>query len=59
MAELQCSVLAKRKVIPAHGGWRLHNVQKHIELHDIYQGLPRGITCRGEFFSWNLITLLI
>jgi len=30
MAELQCSVLVKRKTIPAHGGLRLRKVQKHI-----------------------------
>jgi len=37
VAELQCSVLVKRKTIPAHGGWRLRNGQKHVELHNIYQ----------------------
>jgi len=37
VAELQCSVLVKRKTIPAHGGMRLCNVQKHAELHNIYQ----------------------
>jgi len=37
VAELQCSVLVKRKTIPAHGGLRLRNVQKHVELHNIYQ----------------------
>jgi len=29
VAELQCSVLAKRETIPARGGWCLRNVQKH------------------------------
>ena len=51
MAELQFRVLAKRKTIPAHGGWRLRNAKKHVELHDIYQGLSREIARRGEFFS--------
>ena len=37
MAELQCSVLVKRKTIPAHGGLRLRSVQKHVELHNISQ----------------------
>jgi len=37
VAELQCSVLVKRKTIPAHGGLRLRNVQKHVKLHNIYQ----------------------
>jgi len=37
VAELQCSVLVKRKTIPAHGGLCLRNVQKHVELHNIYQ----------------------
>jgi len=27
--------LVKRKTIPAHGGLRLRNVQKHVELHNI------------------------
>jgi len=35
--ELQCSILVKRKTIPAHGGLRLRSVQKHVELHNIYQ----------------------
>jgi len=30
VAELQCCVVVKRKTIPAHGGWRLRKVQKHI-----------------------------
>jgi len=51
VAELQCSVLAKRETILARGGWCLRNVQKHVELHDIYQSLSREITRRGEFFS--------
>jgi len=34
VAELQCSVLVKRKTIPAHGGLRLRKVQKHAELHN-------------------------
>jgi len=29
----------------------LRNVQKHVELHDIYQSLSREISRRGEFFS--------
>ena len=37
MAELQCSVLVKRKTIPARGGLRLRSVQKHVELHNICQ----------------------
>ena len=37
MAELQCSVLVKRKAIPAQGGLRLHSVKKHVALHNIYQ----------------------
>jgi len=37
VTELQCSVLVKRKTIPAHGGLRLPSVQKHVELHNIYQ----------------------
>jgi len=37
VAELQCSVAVKRKTIPAHGGLRLRNVQKHVQLHNIYQ----------------------
>jgi len=37
VTELQCSVLVKRKTIPAHGGLCLHSVQKHVELHNIYQ----------------------
>jgi len=37
VAELQYSVLVKTKTIPAHGGLRLCYVQKHIELHNIYQ----------------------
>jgi len=35
--ELQCSVLVKRKAIPAHGGLRFRGVQKHVELHNISQ----------------------
>jgi len=31
MVELQHSVWAK-KTIPENGGWRLRNVQKHIEV---------------------------
>jgi len=37
VAELQCSVLVKRKTIPTHVGLRLRNVKKHAELHNIYQ----------------------
>jgi len=37
VAELQCSVLVKRKTILAHGGLCFRNVQKHVELHNIYQ----------------------
>jgi len=37
VTELQCSVLVKTKTIPAHGGLRLRSVQKHVELHNIYQ----------------------
>jgi len=37
VTELQCRVLVKRKTIPAHGGLCLRNVQKHVELHNIYQ----------------------
>jgi len=37
VAELQCSVSVKRKTIPAHGGLRLRSVQKHVQLHNIYQ----------------------
>jgi len=51
MAELQCSVLAKREAIPAHGGWCLRNLQKHVELHDIYHSLSREIARRDDFFS--------
>jgi len=51
VAELQCSVLAKRKTIPTHGGWRLRDVKKHAELHDVYEGLSRELAHRGEFFS--------
>jgi len=51
VAELQRSVWAKGKTIPEHGGWRLRNVQRHVELHDIYQNLSREITGRVEFFS--------
>jgi len=29
---------------------QLRNVQKHVELHDIYQGLSREIVLRGKFF---------
>jgi len=29
VTELQCSVLVKRKTIPAHGGLCLRSVQKH------------------------------
>jgi len=32
--------LVKRKTIPAHGGLRLRSVQKHVELHNIYQKKP-------------------
>jgi len=32
--------LVKRKTIPAHGGLRLRSVQKHVELHNIYQEKP-------------------
>jgi len=32
MTELQCSLLAKRKIIPAHGGWRLSNVQNMLNF---------------------------
>jgi len=34
--ELQCSILVKRKTIPAHGGLHLRNVRKRVALH-IYQ----------------------
>jgi len=37
VAELQCSVLVKRKTIPAHAGLCLWHVKKHVELHNIYQ----------------------
>jgi len=37
VAELQCSVLVKRKKIPARDGLRLRSVQKHLELHNISQ----------------------
>jgi len=40
VTELRCSVLVKRKTIPAHGGLCLRNVQKHVELHYIYQEKP-------------------
>jgi len=40
VAELRCRVLVKRKTIPAHGGWRLRSVHKHVELHNIYQKKP-------------------
>jgi len=43
--------LTKKERLLASGGWRLHYVQKHVELHDIYQGLSREIARRGEFFS--------
>ena len=36
MPELQCSILVKRKTIPAHGGLHLRNVRKRVALH-IYQ----------------------
>jgi len=32
--------LVKRKTIPAHGGLCFRNVQKHVELHNIYQKKP-------------------
>jgi len=51
MAELRCSVLAKRETIPACGGWCLRSVQKHVELHYIYQSLSREIARRGKLFS--------
>jgi len=41
MAELQCSVLVKRKTIPAHGGLRLRSVRWTSEH------LSREIACRG------------
>jgi len=37
VAELQCSVLVKRKTIPAQGGLHLRSVEKHVEPHNIYQ----------------------
>jgi len=37
VTELQCCVLVKRKTTPEHGGLRLRSVQKHVELHNIYQ----------------------
>jgi len=37
VAELQRSVLVKRKTIPAHDGLHLHSVQKLVELHNISQ----------------------
>jgi len=48
VAELQRSVLAKRKTITEHGRWRLRDVQKHVELYDVYQSL--SIARGGEFF---------
>jgi len=33
----ECSILVKRKTIPAHGGLRLRSVQKHIEIQNVYQ----------------------
>ena len=57
MAKLHCSVLAKRETIPACGRWCLRNVQKHVELHDIYQSLSREIVHRSEFFSYNVVAI--
>jgi len=37
VAELQR--FGQKKAIPEHGRWRLRDVQKHVELYDIYQSL--------------------
>jgi len=53
VAELQCSVLVKRNSCT---WWMVFaNVQKHVELHDIYQSLSREIARRGECFFHRIL----